>query len=81
MTAPYLLATKLEAFRGRGQGDLFASKDLEDVVVVVMVDRPWLRRWLKSRLISLPSFVRKSDILLLIPVLRMRWQAASFRTR
>jgi hypothetical protein len=35
VTAPYFVATKLEAFRGRGQGDLFASKDLEDVVTVV----------------------------------------------
>lgn len=35
VTAPYFLATKLEAFRGRGQGDLFASKDLEDVVTVL----------------------------------------------
>lgn len=32
--APYFLATKLEAFRGRGQDDLFASKDLEDIVTV-----------------------------------------------
>lgn len=35
VTAPYFLATKLEALRGRGQGDLFASKDLEDVVGII----------------------------------------------
>ena len=35
VTAPYFLATKLDAFRGRGDGDLFASKDLEDVVTVL----------------------------------------------
>lgn len=35
VTAPYFLATKLEAFQGRGQGDIFASKDLEDVVTVL----------------------------------------------
>lgn len=29
---PYLLASKLEAFRGRGHGDYMASKDLEDIV-------------------------------------------------
>lgn len=29
------LATKLEAFRRRGEGDLFGSRDLEDVVAVV----------------------------------------------
>lgn len=35
VTAPYFLATKFEAFRGRGQEDLFASKDLEDVATVL----------------------------------------------
>jgi predicted nucleotidyltransferase len=28
VTAPYFLATKLEAFKGRGGGDYFASRDL-----------------------------------------------------
>lgn len=35
ITAPWFLGTKLEAFRGRGQGDYFASRDLEDVVTLV----------------------------------------------
>ena len=35
ITAPYFLGTKIEAFRGRGQGDYFASHDLEDFVAVV----------------------------------------------
>jgi predicted nucleotidyltransferase len=34
-TPPYLLATKIEAFRGRGKGDFLASHDFEDVVVLV----------------------------------------------
>jgi hypothetical protein len=34
ITAPYFLATKLEAFHGRGKCD-FSSHDLEDVVTVV----------------------------------------------
>jgi predicted nucleotidyltransferase len=29
---PYLLASKLEAFHGRGRGDYMASKDIEDIV-------------------------------------------------
>jgi hypothetical protein len=33
--APYFLATKMEAFKGRGHGDYFASHDLEDLVAVV----------------------------------------------
>lgn len=35
VTAPYFVATKLEAFRGRGQGDYQLSHDLEDLVAVV----------------------------------------------
>jgi hypothetical protein len=33
--APHFLATKLEAFRGRGKGDYFASHDLEDLIAVI----------------------------------------------
>ena len=33
--APCFIATKLEAFRGRGNGDYMASHDLEDVIAVV----------------------------------------------
>lgn len=35
VTAPLFLATKLEAFRGRGGRDFRASHDLEDVMTVV----------------------------------------------
>jgi hypothetical protein len=35
VTAPYFLATKFEAFRGRGQTDVLASHDLEDIISVV----------------------------------------------
>lgn len=34
VSAPFFLATKLEAFKGRGRGDFF-SHDLEDIVSVV----------------------------------------------
>jgi predicted nucleotidyltransferase len=34
ITAPYFLATKLEAFHGRGGNDFRASHDLEDIVAV-----------------------------------------------
>jgi len=34
VTAPYFLATKLEAFHGRGKND-FRSHDLEDIVTVI----------------------------------------------
>jgi hypothetical protein len=35
ITAPYFLGTKLEAFRGRGRRDYFASHDLEDFIAVI----------------------------------------------
>ena len=35
MTAPYFLATKIEAFKGRGRGDFLASHDLEDLIFVI----------------------------------------------
>lgn len=41
VTAPYFCATKIEAFKGRGNGDYLASHDLEDLVTV-MDGRPEL---------------------------------------
>ena len=35
ITPVYFVATKLEAFHGRGDGDYYASHDLEDVIAVV----------------------------------------------
>ena len=35
VNAPVFLATKLEAFKGRGNGDYMASHDLEDVITVI----------------------------------------------
>lgn len=35
LTVPYFLATKTEAFLGRGDGDFEASQDIEDIVTVV----------------------------------------------
>lgn len=35
MTSPYLLATKFEAFKGRGNGDGRTSHDFEDIVFVL----------------------------------------------
>jgi len=35
LTAPFFVATKFEAFRSRGKGDLLGSRDLEDLVAVV----------------------------------------------
>jgi hypothetical protein len=35
VSPPYFIGTKLEAFRGRGKGDLYASRDLEDIITVL----------------------------------------------
>lgn len=35
VTAPVFMATKLEAFRGRGRGDYLLSHDREDMMAVV----------------------------------------------
>lgn len=35
VTTPYFIGTKLEAFRGRGKGDFYASSDLEDIISVL----------------------------------------------
>ena len=35
VSAPWFLATKLEAFTGRGNGDYLGSRDIEDIVAVI----------------------------------------------
>jgi len=35
VTAPYFLATKLEAFRGRGEADFLLSQDIEDIISLI----------------------------------------------
>ena len=35
LTPPLFVATKLEAYLGRGKGDLLASRDLEDILLIV----------------------------------------------
>jgi hypothetical protein len=35
ITSPYLLATKLEAFRGRGDDDFAGSTDIEDIILII----------------------------------------------
>lgn len=35
LTPPYFIATKLEAYKGRGNGDLLASHDIEDILNII----------------------------------------------
>ena len=70
MTTPYFIGTKLEAFRGRGKGDFYASSDLEDIITVLdgrptvvedVADSPSeLRRYIGKevgRMLDNPEFV------------------------
>jgi hypothetical protein len=70
VTAPCFLATKIEAFKGRGRGDFFASHDLEDLIFVmdgrstiveeVQTETPLLRDYLRTEingLLTTPGFI------------------------
>lgn len=60
LTAPVFIATKLEAYEGRGGGDLRGSHDIEDVVSVIAfrpeiveelgMEEEGLRRWVGARI-------------------------------
>jgi len=47
VTPVYFVATKFEAFRGRGKGDVMASPDLEDIITI-LVEVPTLEEELKQ---------------------------------
>jgi hypothetical protein len=70
VTAPVFVATKLEAFHGRGQGDFLFSHDLEDLLAIVdgrpsLLEEcrgspPGLRRYLADQfaaLLATPAFL------------------------
>lgn len=56
ISAPCFMGTKIEAFRGRGQGDYFASRDLEDMINVVD-GRPSLLDELREAPAELRAFI------------------------
>jgi len=47
LPAPYFLATKFEAFEGRGEGDYLLSRDMEDIISV-LDGRPEILEEIKS---------------------------------
>ena len=70
VSAPYFLATKIEAFKGRGKGDFLTSHDLEDLIFVidgrrtiteeVKAEAPFLREYLRTQirgLLMTPEFM------------------------
>ncbi len=58
IAAPVFIATKFEAFKGRGNGDYLVSHDLEDIITVVD-GRPALVDELRSSPEELRSYVTK----------------------
>ena len=58
VTGPFFLATKLEAFDGRGKGDYMASHDMEDIISVID-GRPELVAELKSSSNELRCYLAK----------------------
>jgi predicted nucleotidyltransferase len=54
LSAPYFVATKLEAFKDRGNNDVYLSHDLEDIITVVDG-----RDELLAELAAAPSEVRR----------------------
>lgn len=64
ITAPLFVATKLEAFASRGNGDYYASHDLEDVIALAD-GRPELSEEASSSPLSVRQFIRDSLQMLL----------------
>jgi hypothetical protein len=58
ISAPYFLATKIEAFHGRGHGDYFASHDIEDIIAVVD-GRPELATEVRASEAELKAYLRQ----------------------
>ena len=58
VTAPYFIGTKLEAFRGRGKGDFYASSDLEDIITV-LDGRPSLVEEIRMSSLTLRNYIGK----------------------
>lgn len=64
LSAPLFIATKLEAFKGRGDGDYLASADIEDIVRVID-GRPELAQELTGCHQALRDYLRDEFVRLL----------------
>lgn len=64
ITAPYFVATKLEAFKDRGRGDFLGTHDLEDLVAIVD-GRPTLLDEVQLQTADLRRYIGTETALLL----------------
>lgn len=73
-TTPYFIASKMEAFKTRGKGDLYGSHDLEDIIFVLdnrdtvgeelLASEPGVIAYLKKEFMSLLSNSRFEEALI-----------------
>lgn len=92
LAPPYFLASKLEAYRGRGRNDPHGSSDFEDVVVLignrpelpdeVAESDPELRRWLSRQFeVCFPEARQDEYLAAHLPVGRVEGLLARARRR
>jgi predicted nucleotidyltransferase len=73
LPAPYFLATKLEAFKGRGGNDFYGSHDFEDIIYVldnrttiveeILAADEEVRQYIKQELILIKNHPQAGEIL------------------
>ena len=73
LTAPYFLATKLEAFKGRGANDFYGSHDYEDIIYLldnrttiveeILAANDDVREYIQNELKAIKSHPQADEIL------------------
>jgi len=65
VSPPYFLATKIDAFNGRGGGDYMASHDMEDIITI-LDGRPEIVSEIRSSSDDLKDFLSRTFRILLV---------------
>jgi predicted nucleotidyltransferase len=65
VSPPYFLATKIDAFKGRGGGDYMASHDMEDIITI-LDGRPEIVSEIRSSSDDLKDYLSKTFRILLV---------------
>ena len=66
LPAPYFLATKLEAFKDRGQNDFYGSHDFEDIIYLIdnrTIIVAEIREYIKTELTTIKNHKQAEEIL------------------
>tara|TARA_R110002110_G_C13469307_1_gene719837 strand:- start:6563 stop:7276 length:714 start_codon:yes stop_codon:yes gene_type:complete len=59
ISAPYFIATKLEAFSGRGQSDYLGSHDLEDLICIIDGNKEIAQKVINAKPPSLVAYIKE----------------------